>query len=559
MAGERDIPNLPAPREWQSTREELGWNGRLYDAISEMRADIAELQVETDPDATPLPGSLEFVAQTSLHADFRILQFTADPSADAYSVAGAEANFVSRSYRLAYSDARLNSDYYMATADADSEEHLGVVLGQGPFGELTQQETLYFSTNEADDTLAGPALYAPGLVLTLSGYDANVPPLVITAQAITSAPIVSGAIYHNEGDSSGGASSSLYYVDDTGNAHELLYAGYTGISQWADDGLYMYPGDGTAERVVIGVGASNPQTAKLYVTANLDTETSSPALAYVGHFMNTAAAAIGNTVLALEATASVGAGVGGTLDFMESTTTVVGRIQWMHNNTGEASIRVTAGSPWWEFVSSGIGGVVDGAFMPQGNGTQDIGSSSTHGGTGAAHYIRSGYINSIYAASTLGLGVAGTVYWNVNTDALYPNVDDTYDLGTSNRQVNVIYVGDLISTQATAPTGDLTSTTLNDGGGTGAAFSVTAGSTDMCGHFTITAGNGAPGAGLAGKLTFNSTRAAAPKTVLLTSADADGTNNNAYVTTLATTGFNVNFNTALSASEVVEFYYFVVG
>lgn len=118
--------------------------------------------------------------------------------------------------------------------------------------------------------------------------------------------------------------------------------------------------------------------------------------------------------------------------------------------------------------------------------------------------------------------------------------------------------GKLASTQTTAPTTTLTSTTLNDGGGSGASFTVTAGSTDTCGSFTITAGNGTPGAGIAGQLVFNAAFLATPKMVLVTSKDADGTNNQIYITSVSTSAFTVNFNSALSASEAVEFYYLVI-
>jgi hypothetical protein len=114
------------------------------------------------------------------------------------------------------------------------------------------------------------------------------------------------------------------------------------------------------------------------------------------------------------------------------------------------------------------------------------------------------------------------------------------------------------ASQDTAPTTTLTSTTLNDGGGSGAAFTVTAGSTDMAGSFTVTAGNGTPTAGIAGQLVFQAGYTAAPKSIVVTSKDADGTNNDIYISAAGTASFTVSFNTALSASEAVEFYYVVI-
>ena len=90
------------------------------------------------------------------------------------------------------------------------------------------------------------------------------------------------------------------------------------------------------------------------------------------------------------------------------------------------------------------------------------------------------------------------------------------------------------------------------------AFAITAGSTDTAGSFTITAGNGTPGVGIAGQLVFDTAYPAAPKMVVLTSRDADGTNNAVYISAAGTTSFEVSFNTALSASEVVDFYYMVI-
>lgn len=119
--------------------------------------------------------------------------------------------------------------------------------------------------------------------------------------------------------------------------------------------------------------------------------------------------------------------------------------------------------------------------------------------------------------------------------------------------------GHIWSTQTSAPTSSLTSTTLNDGGGSGASITVTAGSTDSAGSFTVTAGNGTPGAGVAGQIVFNAAYSAAPKCVIVTSKDADGVNNQIYITNVTTSSFTINFNIALGTSEAVEFYYWVIG
>lgn len=118
--------------------------------------------------------------------------------------------------------------------------------------------------------------------------------------------------------------------------------------------------------------------------------------------------------------------------------------------------------------------------------------------------------------------------------------------------------GGFATVQTTKPVGTLTNTTLNDGGGGGAGVVVTTGSTDMCGSVRFTAGNGVPAAGIAGQIVFHVPYLATPKMVLLTSKDADGTDNEVYVSDTSTLSFQVSFNRRLDASEVVDFYYLVI-
>lgn len=118
--------------------------------------------------------------------------------------------------------------------------------------------------------------------------------------------------------------------------------------------------------------------------------------------------------------------------------------------------------------------------------------------------------------------------------------------------------GHISSFQQTAPTATLTSTTLNDGAGTGASITVTTGSTDTAGSFTVTAGNGTPTAGVAGQIVFNAAYSMAPKTVQFGYKDADGVTKGIYCATTTTGQFEISFQTALAASEAVEYYYWVV-
>lgn len=116
----------------------------------------------------------------------------------------------------------------------------------------------------------------------------------------------------------------------------------------------------------------------------------------------------------------------------------------------------------------------------------------------------------------------------------------------------------LRSAQTTAPTTTLTSTTLNDGGGAGASIAVTAGSTDLCGDITITAGNGTPTAGIAGQIVFNSVYTGTPKMVLLTEKDVQATYRGPYISSVSTASFQVSFSVALATSGVYKLYYQVI-
>lgn len=90
----------------------------------------------------------------------------------------------------------------------------------------------------------------------------------------------------------------------------------------------------------------------------------------------------------------------------------------------------------------------------------------------------------------------------------------------------------LSSTQTTKPTTTLTSTTLNDGAGSGASITVANGSTDNKAVITITAGNGVPTAGIAGQLVFQSAFASAP-TCTLQAIDTGGFARFLYVSATA--------------------------
>lgn len=195
-----------------------------------------------------------------------------------------------------------------------------------------------------------------------------------------------------------------------------------------------------------------------------------------------------------------------------------------------------------------------------------VGTNFSFGLDGSTSYISKGNVS--VSSSNYFIGNDGlTTYINAtgairlrqsNSDkAILKN--GNWGVGTTN-PTSILHIkdGHFTSEQTTAPTSTLTTTTLNDGGGSGAAITVTTGSTDMAGSFTVTAGNGTPGAGIAGQIVFNSAFTAAPKSVVFTSKDADGVDNQIYCSATSTTNFTISFNSALSASEAVEFYYIVI-
>lgn len=118
--------------------------------------------------------------------------------------------------------------------------------------------------------------------------------------------------------------------------------------------------------------------------------------------------------------------------------------------------------------------------------------------------------------------------------------------------------GEHLTSNGTAPSGTLTSTTLNDGGGSGASIALSTNATDTKGRVTITAGNGTPGVGIAGQIAFNGAYAGGPDAVILHPLNAAAADNGAYVNSISTTGFQIYYPTAAATSEVAVYAYFVI-
>ncbi len=115
-----------------------------------------------------------------------------------------------------------------------------------------------------------------------------------------------------------------------------------------------------------------------------------------------------------------------------------------------------------------------------------------------------------------------------------------------------------------APTTTLTSTTLNDGAGSGASITVASGSTDMAGQITITAGSGVPTAGICGQVVFNSqyqtagSSPLAPKFCVLQPLDTGGWARGLFLTTTSTT-FQISADVAFVSGTSHSYAYYCLG
>jgi hypothetical protein len=108
------------------------------------------------------------------------------------------------------------------------------------------------------------------------------------------------------------------------------------------------------------------------------------------------------------------------------------------------------------------------------------------------------------------------------------------------------------STQTTKPTIGTPSTC-----GTTPTAAVTNSSTDSAGSITITEGSGT--AGLCSVVvSFNKAYGAAPKSIILTPKDANGSTARAYVSAAATGSFTVTFGATIAVSTAANYYYWVV-
>lgn len=148
---------------------------------------------------------------------------------------------------------------------------------------------------------------------------------------------------------------------------------------------------------------------------------------------------------------------------------------------------------------------------------------------------------------------------------IYGDADETYDhifygaeVYVETGRFTLAEDTHFASTQATAPGVTVNTTTLNAGGGTGAAAAINSDATDTAGRVTITAGNGTPTAGLLATVTLNTTLANTA-IVLLTPSDADAADNQLYTVNPGggSQTFGIYGNVALNASEVIEVVYLV--
>lgn len=111
------------------------------------------------------------------------------------------------------------------------------------------------------------------------------------------------------------------------------------------------------------------------------------------------------------------------------------------------------------------------------------------------------------------------------------------------------------STQTTAPT---ISSPLRCGTA-GQSASVTIGSTDLVGSFTINAGTGTPRDTCNTTITFNTAYGTAPKAVILSPGNSDNAaHREINVSAVTTTSFTIKMNVNPAASEVNTWYYWVI-
>jgi fibronectin-binding autotransporter adhesin len=146
---------------------------------------------------------------------------------------------------------------------------------------------------------------------------------------------------------------------------------------------------------------------------------------------------------------------------------------------------------------------------------------------------------------------------NAATDYMFTiKSDGTIGIGTASPTSLLTIVGGTINphieiNQTTAPTIGTPSSC-----GTSPTATVTAGSTDANGKFTITAGSGSPG-NCAAVITFNKTYTDPPKSIFLTSTTSTGPAKQIYVSAITATTFTVTLNTAPAASQANTWYYWI--
>jgi hypothetical protein len=146
---------------------------------------------------------------------------------------------------------------------------------------------------------------------------------------------------------------------------------------------------------------------------------------------------------------------------------------------------------------------------------------------------------------------SGTVLFNADTTNLIIKVAGN----TTTFATLLIDNAHFKSTQTTAPT---IGTPTNCGGGTGPTASITAGSTDSAGSFTINTGTTGSPTSCDTVITFNKAYGAAPKAILVTGQDAGSVTKELYVSSPTTTTFTVKMAVSPTNGNPYSWYYWVV-
>lgn len=340
---------------------------------------------------------------------------------------------------------------------------------------------------------------------------------ITIASGTTTTSGATGAISISSGNSIAGSGSVTIYSGDSGGSNNSLGA------------VTLRVGDGTTSTGPVG-------TLSILGGAAGGTNTG-------GQIVMTAGAGSGNSS---GGDTSIGGGTGGSTG-TGGAVSLSGGAGGSGSGTG-GTISITGGN--------GSGGNAAGGDVTmnagQSNGSGAGGALTITGGVGGgASGTGNGGNVTIAGGNSGSLGGSNGAGGGVILKPGQPTGSGAYGyiaIGSSTTWAH------LRSVQQTAPTIGTPSSC-----GTSPSASVTSGSTDMAGSFTITAGSGSPAA-CSTVITFNAVYAAAPKTIVLTPATLTGVANSIYASSTVAASFTVAYASTMGATpgEANRYYYLVI-